>query len=338
MNDELLIKYIQQTCSESEREQVRLWLAEETDHHRLFELEELYALKTQMRYARPARSEQAYERLLHRLHAQTPETNNRTIASVHLQPTSWKTLFSYAAVVSILCLLSANLIFLAQGEETAGTEAYNTIRVPKGQRVSVTLSDGTNVWLNAESQFSYPSQFKGDRRQVHLQGEAYFDVTPDRKHPFMVQLPSLNIKVLGTQFNAKAYPNEDHCITLRQGSVEVSTPNGKHLQKMLPKDQIYYRKSGKWEHRTQTNAAEASDWINGGLRIDNLPLHEFLPDLERHYDVEIHIQDAAIQDIPFTCHFKNGVDIKEALELLKATKQIDYIIDMKDIYLYKFHP
>lgn len=336
MNDELLIKYLQKTASEDELEQVRQWLATDTDHRRLFELEEVYALKNRMHYAQPAVSEAAYRRLRHALHTQTPP------ASTHQKPflplRFGSLLVRYAATLILISLLSANLYFLTRSDETSAQLAYNTIQVPKGQRASVTLSDGTRVWLNAETELVYPAQFDPKQRQVNLRGEAYFEVSSSKNRPFIVHLPSLDVKVLGTKFNAKAYQGEDHCITLAQGAVEVSTKNGSQTEKMLPKDQVYFRKNGQMEHFQQTNAYHATDWITGSLRIDNQPLVEFLPDMERHYDVNIHLQDAAIRSLRFTCHFKNGVDIKEALDLLKATKQIDYIIDRKDVYLYKFHP
>lgn len=335
MEDELLIKYIQKKCSEQELKQIHDWLAREKDHRRLFELEDIYALKVQQHYQKASLTQQAYERLQHKL--QTPTTTTTTQRTTPSSSRPWKTYWAYAAMLAIICLLSAHLYVWVQHISEPAV-AYHTIRVPKGQRASVTLCDGTKVWLNAETDFSYPGTFAAHQRHVILKGEAFFQVTPHKEKPFIVQLPELNIKVLGTEFNAKAYQGENHCITLREGAVEVSTKNGKEKAHMEPKDQVIYPSKGHLTLIKNAAVPSTDDWIQGELRIDNQALHEFLADMERHFDVNIHIQNASIRNTRFTCHFKSNIDIREALDLLKTTQQIDYIIDNKDVYLYPFKP
>ena len=102
-------------------------------------------------------------------------------------------------------------------------EAMNTITVPAGQRANLTLADGTNVWLNARSEMRYPAVFTGNKREITLDGEAYFEVTHNEDKPFVVQTNKCNVEVLGTKFNVEAYSDsEDFCTSLMEGSVRVS--------------------------------------------------------------------------------------------------------------------
>jgi len=98
----------------------------------------------------------------------------------------------------------------------------NTVTAPAGQRVNLTLPDGTKVWLNARSEIQYPAVFIGSIRRVKLTGEAYFEVKHDKSNPFIVQTKKCNIKVLGTKFNVEAYEDsDDFCTSLMQGSIDV---------------------------------------------------------------------------------------------------------------------
>lgn len=102
----------------------------------------------------------------------------------------------------------------------------NTLTTPRGREYLLTLSDGTRVWLNTESQLRYPVQFTGERRTVYLVGEAYFDVHPDASHPFTVISGPAEVTVLGTSFNLRAYPEEDIVTTLVSGAVQMSEKVG----------------------------------------------------------------------------------------------------------------
>lgn len=331
MEDDLLVKYIQKNCSKEEEKKVRHWLTQTKDHRRLFELEEIYALKNEFYYQKQDKSKAAYQCLMEKI--QPIFLLNQTHS---VRPNFWRNFLAFAASITFLCLLSLNTYYWIQHDQYTDNTIQNTLTTPKGQHASIQLSDGTRVWLNADSKLSYPSHFEKNQRQVTLNGEAYFEVTNQPERPFYVQLPSLKIKVLGTKFNAKAYANESHCITLNEGKVEVSLADGSRTEQMEPKDQIHYTPKGVFKHLKNVNIPLTANWIQGDLCIDDLPLSAFIPDLERHFDIHVHIQDKTISTIHFTCHFKNGINLQEALDLLKATRKMDYIMDGKDIYFYKY--
>ncbi|WP_278940444.1 FecR family protein, partial [Parabacteroides johnsonii] len=127
-----------------------------------------------------------------------------------------------AAAISVL-VVSALYIY-NNVAKPAPVLAMNKLVVPPGQRANLTLSDGTNVWLNACSEMTYPASFSEDTRRVSLKGEAYFDVSKDVEHPFVVQTKKCDIKVLGTEFNVRVNESESDCefsAALLEGSIEL---------------------------------------------------------------------------------------------------------------------
>lgn len=117
-------------------------------------------------------------------------------------------------------------------------EGYNTMTVPRGAEYQLTLSDGTRVWLNAETELKYPVTFTGEVREVVLEGEAYFEVAKNSARPFVVKSEKLEIKVLGTSFNVKAYPQETQQATLVEGKVKINA--GSHSRELQPGEQLNY--------------------------------------------------------------------------------------------------
>ncbi len=145
----------------------------------------------------------------------------------------------------------------------------------------------------------------------------------------------LNIRVLGTKFNAKAYLDEPSWITLKEGSVEVSTLDNKSKERMLPNDQVYYTVSDGLVLIRSSAQANVDSWTTGDLRFDNKTLKEMAKVIERRYDVKIRIMDSSLVEEYFTCHFRKDLTIDQAMELLKETRRVDYRIEKKTVYLYK---
>lgn len=114
-----------------------------------------------------------------------------------------------------------------QGARKKGQEMASVVLMttPRGKDCHLTLSDGTRVWLNADSKLEFPEQFRGARRTVRLSGEAYFEVAKDSRHPFVVETEYLTTTVLGTSFNVRAYTVSDASVTLVEGRVQVASPS-----------------------------------------------------------------------------------------------------------------
>ena len=327
MKDEILIRYINKHCTATEEKEILEWLKEKDNRQRLFELEQIWGLKAEMRFSDKGRMDEAYRQLSRQL-GLSKQAEKREKPVQRFTIGEW---WKYAAVLVTVCLFATNLFYITKEEP----EAYNTVVVPKGQRVSLLLSDGTTVWLNAESRFSYPAKFSEKYRTVTLEGEGYFEVAHNPKCPFTVKLPMLNIRVLGTKFNAKAYLDEPSWITLKEGSVEVSTLDDRSKERMSPNDQVYYTVSDGLVLIRSSAQANVDSWTTGDLRFDNKTLKEMAKVIERRYDVKIRIMDSSLVEEYFTCHFRKDLTIAQAMELLKETRRVDYRIEKKTVYLYK---
>lgn len=229
----------------------------------------------------------------------------------------------------LLGLLSLTL-YMQREEEVV---AQHIIEVPKGQQATLTLSDGTKVSLNSGSKFTYPSNFSSHNRKVGLSGEGYFEVTRQGGAPFIVSLPLLEIKVLGTIFNVKAYTGEDAEVTLEKGKVEifVDHPHGNKEANPLqlsPNQQLRCTPD-KQTSLSEVDPALSTSWLVGGFFFDNRPLASIVKDLERRFDVVIRISDAETAKEIFTCHTKAGATLEQILDVLQNTRKLNYIRNEK---------
>lgn len=327
MEDDILIRYMNKRCSAEEGKQVREWLTEKEHRQYLFELEQVWGLKAEMRFAESKRMDQAYQKLGRQLGFGKQEIkDNKRIRKITVK--EW---LKYAAILIVVSLFAANLFYITKEEPVA----YNTIVVPKGQRVSLLLSDGSTVWLNSESRFSYPAKFSEGYRLVKLEGEAYFEVAHNSKSPFTVDLPMLDVKVLGTKFNVKAYLDEPNWVSLKEGLVEVSTKDNKSIEKLAPNDQAYYTLSDGLVLIKGAVVKDVDAWTTGDLKFENKTLKEMAKVIERRYDVKIKIMDSSLVEEYFTCHFRKDLTITQAMELLKETRRVNYKIEKRTVYLYK---
>ncbi len=153
----------------------------------------------------------------------------------------------YAAVLIPLLILSFSFSFFSSGNTsiTAQQKHINEINVNPGAKTKVQLPDGSHVWVNSDSKISYPETFKGSEREVFLEGEAYFDVVKDPFHPFIVHTSGIDIKVLGTAFNVKAYDAEPTIeATLIHGMIEVGKTNQPDAPRVIlkPHEKLIFNK------------------------------------------------------------------------------------------------
>lgn len=169
------------------------------------------------------------------------------------------------------------------GTET-GTTAENTIRVPRGGQYSITLNDGTKVWLNAQSSLKYPVRFAGRERRVELSGEAYFEVAKNRAMPFIVKSARQQVEVLGTHFNVNSYDDEPSTVTtLEEGRVSVSA-NGQ-AKTLSPGQQT--RADGKGLTSGAADMETALAWKNGRIEFRDADIRTIMRQVSRWYDIEV---------------------------------------------------
>ncbi|UZJ66084.1 FecR domain-containing protein [Sphingobacterium sp. KU25419] len=162
-----------------------------------------------------------------------------------------------------------------------------TLSTPRGGQYQIVLSDGTKVWLNADTRLSYPDKFTESQRLVELDGEAYFEVTKSPGRPFIVMTAKEKIEVLGTHFNVYSYPNElESKVSLQEGKVKVSVPTGKE-KVLAPGQQAVV--DGESLHVQQVAVEESISWTNDEFMFNNEPLGTVLKQVARWYDVDIEV-------------------------------------------------
>lgn len=211
---------------------------------------------------------------------------------------------------------------------------YNTISVPNGKRFELILSDGTSVQLNSGTSLKFPIQFiKGESRQVFLDGEAYFDVTKDPKHPFLVRSGDMNIKVLGTKFNVTSYKKDNKTYTvLVEGKVAASDDLNKEEVILKPGERVYFQ--GKQLKTEPVNVRKYIAWVSGELMFTDDSFAVIANKLERKYNVRIINNYEELNDIVITATFKEE-NIEQVLKIFQTYKPFNYTINNRVITITK---
>lgn len=172
---------------------------------------------------------------------------------------------------------------------TSNKAFENTLFIPRGGQYQITLSDGTNVWLNSETKLIYPSRFVGEERKVKLIGEAYFKVAKNVNQPFIVESEGMDILVTGTEFNVSAYKGASETMTtLIEGSVEASN-NDKEKIKLIPGQQAYQKIGGSEFGKRQVDVDMIISWRKGYFSFDYQNLEEVMNHVSRWYDIDYKI-------------------------------------------------
>ena len=204
---------------------------------------------------------------------------------------------------------------------TSGKIAYNYLTTPRGGQYFITLSDGTKVWLNSESQLKYPVNFiNGETRKVELvYGEAYFDVSPSLNHngaDFKVFNDSQEIQVLGTEFNIKAYKDETHIYTtLVEGEISVSF-NGEN-QKLIPNEQSDLNIEASSIKIATVDVHDEISWKEGVFNFQQKSLKDIMKVLSRWYDMDVVFIDANVEQEKFNGSLRKDQKIEDILFRIK---------------------
>ena len=220
-----------------------------------------------------------------------------------------------------------------KSEEKTTEVVYNNLEVPRGGECMIKLDDGTKVWVNAETKLKYPVTFVGDRREVVLEGEAFFDVAKNEK-PFIVKTSFGDVRVLGTAFGISAYASEpESYTTLVRGKVSVEREGIKPVV-ILPGEQVVTSKDGKMI-KQQVDVEEFVGWKDGIYVFKEKSLGEIMKTLERWYNISVDFQDKSLVDLPFTGNLKRYDDINVFFDALTRTGDMKYRVEGNQVILYK---
>lgn len=268
---------------------------------------------------------------------------------------SFKKIAIIAAVTTIIIATFFTLSSTkSSGKEAAKEELFSEVKTTRGARNKMKLPDGSDVWLNAGSKLSYSKDFEKGKREVNLIGEAFFDVVHDPGRPFIIHTAAINIKVLGTQFNVKAYDEDETTETsLLRGSVEIYLINDTAKKYILkPNEKLVlsnkltveasenkpYQKGGPFLPEIKNlsflqddnNTNIESSWTRNILSFEDELFSEVAKKMERWYDVTIVFQNKRREKEFISGAFENE-SLEQALNALKFSTGFDYKIDGKTI-------
>lgn len=202
-------------------------------------------------------------------------------------------------------------------------ERINVLTTPNGGEFNIVLSDGTRVWLNAGSQLTFPEVFVGNMRQVKLQGEAYFEVAKLQAKPFIVKTSQMDIKVLGTHFNVKAFPEDKRTTTtLAEGAVELYA--GGYSVALKPDQQGEYREGSQGLLVREVDAGDYMAWKNGKFVFRRERLESILEVIARWYNVEVFYQNQEVRDILFSGKMDRYGHVRELLDMIEKTEKVKF--------------
>ena len=348
--EELLLRYLKGLANDDERAEVRKWINEKPEHKKYFDsLKDIFIvtgasfdIKKYNKTEGWKRVESGYYKEMYK--KVLKQSNNK------LQPIV-RIAVSIAAALVIAFLSGVVVKSYIINKYSVNKIVYNEVTVPLGAKSQVTLSDGSKVWLNAGSKLRYPLQFGEMDREVFLEGEGYFDVAHDKNKRFLVKTSEVTIKVYGTQFNVKAYPEENRIITtLVNGSVVVEANNGNKSKTYLKPNEtaIFFKSQHSFSQNQNINKQPASkiipiqtskliitpqrntnlvtSWKDSLWIIEGDGLGQLAVMLERRYNVKIVFTNDELKNYKFTGILANET-FEQVMKIIQISAPIKFRLD-----------
>lgn len=322
ITDELLVKYLLDEASPKERQQVSTWIADKKENQQYFDqFKTIWDAAQTLAVTAEVDEDKAWQKLQHRIKKNDyAETTNYTHETNEAD--SSPSLNSDKSVKSVFSRVAASIILIAGigliGYLLINKNQVQQLALNSGNEVKIdTLSDGSIITLNKASSLSYPSKFKGDKRAVALKGEAFFNITPDKKKPFIISVDSIEVTVVGTSFNIKA-EKESTEIIVETGIVRVAT-SGQSVE-LRAGEKIVFNAGG-------TIAKEkVSDKLYNYYRskefvCDNTPLWKLVEVIRQAYQTDIVIGREELRNLPMNATFNNE-SLEQVLKVISLTFDI----------------
>lgn len=207
------------------------------------------------------------------------------------------------------------------------TGGMKEIVVGRGDEFEVELSDGSHVWLNSDSRLWFPEHFEGDERRVYLEGEAFFSVSKDSKHPFIVDAKGVNIKVYGTEFNVTARHEGSVRTTLVSGSVAVKLNGERQETILIPGLTAEANPLRHSLNICQRNTELYAGWKDGKFNFEDTPLRVLFEELALWYDLQVDFETAEAEEECFTGSLSRNMPLVDLLKVLQGTTYVSFRLE-----------
>jgi len=319
-------RYIQNRASDDEIRQLKFWIRNNQEISSWVE--------QQILTSSSAIDSEVQMRMLKNIQAEIYEKNNNdtTLQSKSNNRFRLNNWIRVAALFILPILTAAGMYFYMSRNESSS--APLVIAVERGQKANLTLPDGSKVWLNSQSKLTYSAEFNEEKRELQLDGEAYFEVAHNPEKPFIVRSNDISVEALGTAFGLKAY-NEDNLISsiLMRGKVRVTTPDG--ISILMPNDRVQYDKSAHKKVQSRvTNATDFNGWMHNELRFEDESLQEIAKNIQRIYNVKIVFANEQLKNQRYTGTVNNN-SLESVLNIIMLTSPISFQIDKQQVTIFE---
>jgi len=306
------------TCSGQELVELKRWLSDSSAHSEV----ESWLLENWIN-SPEVDSDTLIETIFDKIEAYGEKNREKHVISIR------RILRAYQKIAAFLLvpLIAVGLLYWINAHQNVVpmTETF----APRGQKSQIILADGTKVWLNSDTKIKYPGRFNRKQRDVYLVGEAFFDVAKNSHQPFIVHTSGVNVKVLGTKFNVKAYPEEDRIETsLFEGKIKLDINEALsdyQIEKVVTPNQsfVYYRGN----HQLVSGIfpeEEINGWKNNQLIFKDDTFSNLVRKVERWYDVKIIYDERLFDDCRLTVELYEGERLERLMEIISLTLSVDY--------------
>ncbi|MDR3219464.1 MAG: FecR domain-containing protein [Dysgonamonadaceae bacterium] len=319
--------YFSKNHSDDLQKDFVLWLNDERDSREKDDI--LFEIWEGIREEVGPSTEISYRKL------QTKIAGHRRLASIRSYATKWMRI----AALFLLPLLSVALtyLYMQNTHPLMETEVqWVECIVPNGELRTVNLPDSSKVQLNAGSILIYPQHF-GQTRNVYLNGEAYFSVAQDKKHPFIVKTTDLNVEVLGTVFDVSTFANDEQAVvTLESGIVNVQFRDNRHpAVTLLPNEQVRFHHASGTVEKQAVKVAPVIAWTQGNLIIQRMSIEEIAKIIERKYNLKIYVNSKKYPNERISMKLMHNESITEVMGILQhLVPNLGYKIENEHLYIY----
>ncbi len=246
-------------------------------------------------------------------------------------------IYRKVAAVILIPMVGLGILYLLNHRGPSAIQYTETI-APRGQKSQIVLSDGTKVWLNSDTKIRYPGQFDKNQRDVYLDGEAFFEVTKNKHQPFLVHTLGPDVKVLGTKFNVKAYPDENQVETsLFEGRVDLILKNPDTDQtfdkELNPGQSIIYSGTSHQLTSSLFPGDEIDGWKKNQLIFKDDTFVKLVRKIERWYDVEVFYDEKKFDNRRLTVELFEGERLEKLMNILSLALSVNYQYEKGKIIL-----
>ncbi len=231
--------------------------------------------------------------------------------------------------VSISVSAEGGVHYNVEKKDSAARSLFNRLVVPRGGEFMITLEDGTKVWLDAETELCYPTNFDAQNRVVYLKGEAYFEVAKMDGKPFVVEVDQMSVNVLGTKFNVNTREADVVQTVLVEGSVKLKSKRKQILMEPNQKAE-YYKDDDNWIVE-EVDVSSYIAWKDGNFVFDNESLEHIMNKLSSWYDVDVFYTNADVKNVKLTGDMKRYKDIRELLYFFEKISDVKFLIKNRTV-------